>query len=622
MRISVLACLSFALVLPALAQDSGQELDRRIASCSTYAACLRLLDNNERVARAHAQNFAEHFLPFGERAKRELVRRASVPEGPADDKAEKRREAADSVLRYWPDWTGADIPTLEKIVREHHESQLGWVLAKIGTPESIRALTTAYNWQAGEEAGNAILSLGDIAIPFILDGMSGPCCSNLGNLIRTMEGSAARHVRGWAEAALDSRQTSEVRISSLRALREARANADPVVDSLYPLLDDPDPIIQIEAVRVLHVKRSRAIVGPLVNACPLMKDAFTSSRDIFYEWNECVEEIASYGADARAHGAQIAAKFLASPNGADRSEGATAIGYIGYAAATPKLVELLDDPDWRVVYASIRALGWLGAKEAIPQLQRIAGRHWLPGVGDFAREVAAVLQSPDGMLQRPREWAFGLDRGLYRTASAHFEIDSSVLVAGECPSGRWKWGNGVFTKPSARRFSDVSEFAGVRFRQGTSGILSSLPLQGRNGLPSGYLIGTDVGEWGGDVYWKPRSGDALVIYDTNVAAIESSSDGAVAVLQHWGGGWAMSAAEISTNKDTVLISNGPSGIGFAIHLTRDASGKWQMTEIARFPQGEVSVRVIGNDLYAAWSAGYAVVFDTNRILGRAACIGG
>jgi HEAT repeat protein len=75
-------------------------------------------------------------------------------------------------------------------------------------------------------------------------------------------------------------------------------------------------------------------------------------------------------------------EFLASPNGEEVATAVTALGHIGYDAAIPQIEQQLRSPDWRVVYAAARSLGWLGATDSIQALERVASGHWLPDVRD------------------------------------------------------------------------------------------------------------------------------------------------------------------------------------------------------------------------------------------------
>jgi HEAT repeat protein len=85
--------------------------------------------------------------------------------------------------------------------------------------------------------------------------------------------------------------------------------------------------------------------------------------------------------------------FLDSENGAERSYAVTTIGWIGYEPAIPQVEDAMNSADWRIVYAAIRTLGWLGDTSVISVLDRIASDHWLPEVRAEAQQVARVLSS-------------------------------------------------------------------------------------------------------------------------------------------------------------------------------------------------------------------------------------
>ena len=137
-----------------------------------------------------------------------------------------------------------------------------------------------------------------------------------------------------------------------------------------------------------------------------------------------------------------------------------------------------------------------------------------------------------------------------------------------------------------------------------------VPISSQGKFASGNLIGWDVGEWGGELTWEPRNGPPQRLYSTNVKAIAATKDGAMAVLSEWG----LQAGN--------LISNGPGGVGFALHLTRDDTGMWRLQEAARFPRGVNHVMSVAPGIYAAASGGRVIVFSSERILGAASCVGG
>src|SRR6185295_7339306 len=76
MRAFLAACLMTGVSVAAFAQNEAAALDRRIATCSTFTACFRLLDLDDDVARNHAADIARRLEQFGDSAKRQLLTRA------------------------------------------------------------------------------------------------------------------------------------------------------------------------------------------------------------------------------------------------------------------------------------------------------------------------------------------------------------------------------------------------------------------------------------------------------------------------------------------------------------------------------------------------------------------
>ena len=602
MRVLLAACALLASGGLALSQDAAAELDRQIANCRSLTACLRLLDVNAQIANAHAAEFALRLEQFGDPAKQELLKRALARNYNVTEPV----DSADAILRHWQNWSESDIPEVQRVLRANPDSQIGWTFLKIDSAQSIRVLVEDAALYGNSVSAEAVAAASKKALPHIVARLTTEDWQSFGGLLWQISEKISLPNETWSSEAADATKPINERVTALRALSSQRSMAAGVRQALDPLLLDLNREIQFEAVRAVRSTKGEVPAEALARTCPRRDDAFTS-RDapgFRSEWWNCLRDFANFESAARPFGDLIASRFLESPNGADRSDGATVLGYIGYEQAEPKLIELLRDKDWRVVYASMRALGWLGAKDAIPSLEQAGSAHWLPDIKSYAEVVVAALRSSAGELARPAAWAIGTNQSVRRVPD-HFPITSTVLIAGVCNSGTWQWQDIRFRAPDTR----------VRHRD------SRLAIRGRNGLQSGALAGRDNGEFGGDLLWRPRRGDAELLYRGNIAAIERSSEGAIVVVHEGGGGWALNSDYDNLDEDVVLISNGPSGFGYALHLGRDSSGRWQMHEVGRLLQGEVMVRSIGRDLYAAWSAGRAIVFDTERLLGLAGCVG-
>jgi hypothetical protein len=120
-------------------------------------------------------------------------------------------------------------------------------------------------------------------------------------------------------------------------------------------------------------------------------------------------------------------------------------------------------------------------------------------------------------------------------------------------------------------------------------------------LGAGALVGTNMGEFGGELTWQPVNGQAQTLIKDNVVAIEPSASGAI-----------------------VLFGLAHMGIvhGYAVRVTKRDDGGWSLSELARLPASADALATIAPSLFAAWSANWVVVFSDQAIVGLARCVEG
>jgi hypothetical protein len=118
-------------------------------------------------------------------------------------------------------------------------------------------------------------------------------------------------------------------------------------------------------------------------------------------------------------------------------------------------------------------------------------------------------------------------------------------------------------------------------------------------LGAGELIGSNRGEWGGELVWQPADGQAQPLIKHNVVAIEAAEGGAIVLLglAHMG-----------------LVD------GYAVRVSQRGDGGWSLSEVARLPSTADALARIGPNLFAAWSEHRVVVFSDKEVLGLARCI--
>jgi hypothetical protein len=150
-----------------------------------------------------------------------------------------------------------------------------------------------------------------------------------------------------------------------------------------------------------------------------------------------------------------------------------------------------------------------------------------------------------------------------------------------CPSNLWQWQQEKFRiQPT----NDVNAHA----------------LRLSNGNVRGELVGTDHGEWGGDLTWIPGEGVPVVLDRDNVRGMDYDGRGAIVVfgLAHMGFNY-----------------------GYVLGLSPKGDGKWDQTEVAHLPGEPVSWTKLKSDRIAIMTAGRVLVFSSNDgILGVASCV--
>lgn len=569
------ASILIAISMATSAFAADRALDAKMVGCTTLKACVKIIDANlvdrddGRIYGDEA-DVAGELIRFGEPAKKEVLRRA------VGEHAGWRNLAGD-VLALWPELVDEDVPQLVEALRRNPGGGVARALGRVGSGEAIQALLADVRVHGSQnQSGFALRKLGPRVLPYVLRELSGPKPQPFEGIVSEMGAVGASVAPAWAGTAADGRRSKSERLGALRGLRAMGVHARPVAANLHALLTDADVQIQQAAFDALRAMDDPIVLQRLVAQCQ-------PSGDL-----DCLGQIASFGQRAKGFGADIAARFLASPIGAARSAAVSTLGFIGYAAANDRLVDLLEDSDWRVVYAATRSLNWLQAKDSVRPLRRVGKSHWLPQVRDLANSNASSLEA--GRNIAPPTASFD-----------NFEIDARLVPdAAPCKSNRWDWNGKTFSLPP----SQVAQYE-VRSEASKS--------------KGGRFVGLDKGEWGGSLKWVPDSGSEETLFEHNVLGLAASRSGVVIASGDVGLYRAYSARP-SANDDSFAICNCPSGYGYALHAARNRSGAWQVSEVARLPRAPDALIEIGRERYAALSGGRVVVFSLKKIEGLATCV--
>jgi len=554
----------FAAVLLMAWPATAIEVPRGLDDCPSLEACLQLIDQvvpaRDDGEGSNATVLANKLRRFGDSAKHELLKRATGHHP-------GWRNVAGAILSEWHSWTPSDVPELHEALRKQPGGWVARPLGEIATPEAIQALVEDLPKGSENQTDFALSKLGARAVPYLFPILeSDKNAPSAERIIQKMNTLAVPFASQWATQAADPGQPVQARLGALRGIAAIGDNARPSGEVLHNLLHDSDPRIRKQVDLTLRAVRDPVVVEEVVRTCHPSAAPFDP---LALEALKCLAEVASYGDGGREVGATLLT-FLASENGAERSYAITALGQVGFEPAIPQIEDAMNSADWRVVYAAIRSLGWLGDASAVPVMEKLASDYWLPEVREKAKQVAGLLSSV-GRVSRPPRFS-----RLSENGGNPFVVDREVLDGvPDCPSKHWQWNDTSFGFPPRSNERDTE-------------------LQ----VQDGKFVGTNHGEWGGELMWRPTSGEPTSIQKDNVVGIEPDAEGPVVLfgLAHMGIAY-----------------------GYAVHVTRP-NGEWKSVEVARLPAEADSLVTIGPDLFAAWSDRRVVVFSAKRsILGLATC---
>jgi len=539
-------------------------------SCASLAECLKILDE---VASAAGPGMGPEeeeirglLKQFGEPAKHELLRRAA-------GNNIGWRHLAGAILWGWGSWTPSDVPELRSALLKDPGGWLARPLGEIGSPEAIRALVEDLTKGSENQTDFALAKLGPKAVPFLMPLLEGEkTAKSAQRVISKMDDSAVPFAPLWARCATDPSQPMRLRVAALRGIAALGSTAKAASETLPALLSSPDPALRTEVESTLKATRNPAVIHQVTRSCYPRAGQFDS---LAIDALLCLREIAAYGEDGQSAGQDLL-PFLSSKNGDERAAGITTLAAIGYKSALPQIEAALSSPDWRVTYAAVRGIGWLGDKEALPDVQRVASSHWLSEVRDEATRTMAALRSTRGRLEGT--WKFIPSEGV----GEPFEIDHEILgEAPSCRSQHWAWDGATFELRPDQQGPDAQGGMSLQFS-------------------GGKLEGTNHGEFSGTLTWKSldRNTKSEVVFRDDVVGMANDGDGAIVLfgLSHMGLAY-----------------------GYVLRVTRTSDNDWGLSEAARLPAEGEALTTVAPGTFAALSRNRVVVFTRTGILGMAAC---
>jgi HEAT repeat protein len=440
------------------------------------------------------------------------------------------RELAGFVLRGMGGLAPGHLSELERAVEEGN----GWLppaIASIGTPRAVAFLVEQLVKEPESETQVtfALQKLGAKALPDLLDlfrcqtDCDERLLTTVGRLLGEEGETAAPAVDPLVKLASGKAISPIARRCAVRALGFLERTAAPAVEALVEIAQEGPPDLREEARRAVV-----AIGGPGTRR--LLEDALAKAEVKTF----ALADIASLHARGREMGPAVE-RYLRSAEPDERVAAAEALGMIGYRPAVPALVDALEDrDDWRLVYVAAKALGLLHATDAVSILGAIADDHWYPPVREAARETIRSLRQQPNPGPQADSASIGELYG-YESASRAVKpcADRTQYPARPQPP--------TVLDPNlepdlAEQLSHEREAVGSDEHGRHVARRRTVPQVGLR-IGAGWLIGTNAGEWGGELVLRSDDGQTKMVLGRNLTALHSLEDGrlvAVTGLAHMG----------------------------------------------------------------------------------------
>lgn len=495
------------------------------------------------------------------------------------------------------------------------DRDLGWLAPALGrmdhddaAREAVARLLVSDSAPHNQEA-YAVKLAGERAIPFIVEAArcEGGCKSRhdhdyLGYTLKEMGAQGADAVPGLLDIAADPRVSDAVASGALSMIADLNEHARPwqrqiaalasSKPGLAPMLDTV--LVEIRSDRAGEIMAARLRRGP--NRIMIRDTA----------------ALGAYGAAA----APALVELLASPDWEIRALSARALGFIGEVSAAPALIEAMQDPrDVNLNWAAAVSLSRLRAAGSEGALQRTADGHWHPAVriaaaraadqvriGGPARAASATafeffdgIDDPVWACESPRTGI--VDEPASQKLYAHkhkrqiAKLRYSTVVIGYGPP------EGTPPNASGAIESGMIEMTPENMIRHETAILQTPDTALR--VDGGWLVGSDRGEWGGELAYIADGGDARVVLEDNIEGIFKLGQTIVAVS---------GLAHLSQNQ------------GMLYALARGSDGAWHATPWRALPGApQRSWLAPDGRLLVNTYAGGAVLVDAEGGMSMAPC---
>jgi HEAT repeat protein len=486
--------------------------------------------------------------------------------------------------------------------RENGDDWIPPAIARIGTPEAMEFLANDLRKrpETNTQVTYAFEILGAKGAPLIAElfACTDDCNERVFDAALFVMGElgedAVAVIPRLLEIAEDDQFTPVSRQYSVAGIGAIGPGAEPYVPQMLALRERASLLAAAVDFALLRIGSSEA-VSSLLKALPFNAEYVLSD----------IGRLGKNGYDA---GPAVLA-YLNDPDWEIRVTAAETLGHIGYSPATSALASTLtNEDDWKLVYAASLSLGRLDADEFIEHLEIVRNSHWYPPVRGIADSAIQYIQTGKAM-DEGRSWQFSTVENSPKTCDAVsyetveepegtklYPTDDSVkLQELSYQTAIYSYGAREGTEPNEQGIIEVTHENAVQHVEHIQQV-PELALR----VPTGWLVGANRGEWGGELAYISGEGVSTVLYDGNIEDIFPLGEKLVATS---------GSAHLSMNQ------------GVLLRIVEADSGQLSVVPWKRLPGAPTSSWLIeGEELLVNTYRGGSIIIDGNGNLRMAVCV--
>ena len=510
-------------------------------------------------------SIAKRISQFGDEA---VIKLIPLLSGDNEDIAQIASAALRDVERIDPKYLPDILTALDS------DMGLGWLPPALGRIHSSEAAEEAVKRLLGSDSApgnqeaNAVRLSGLRAVPFIVEFAS--CKKECGH--------RDHFILGTVLSEMDETSRREAAILLINSIKET--SSDKVQEGILGMvgmLGKPGLVVEPD---LLALKSEKPFLEENVDQV-LIDIGSTHAVAILANWlregpdSKGLYDLSTLGPQGKDAG-PVVVELLDHPRWIIRIEAARTLGLIEYGGAVPQLLtSLTDESDVILNWVSAQSLGRIANKSALNALKQVSKSHWHPAVQRSAEKALKNLEtlSEYGLLHKNAGFALFSDlqtdpcekvalkaADVLSDTKLYASADEQKLKSLSYPSEII----GLGLKDEAAYEADsngVIEFT-VENTQMNHEPIDQVPDVAMR-VPSGWLVGSNRGEWGGELVFIGDGEKPVFLLRDNIEDIYRLGDRYIAVtgLAHLGFNYG-SIFEI------ILLDNG----GWNIDLWRKLPG--------------------------------------------------